>query len=57
MMVAVEMMKTNYRLDFPFFFFLREEATKCDEGLCVEYQRKRGGSDSPKVFDLSKWKH
>lgn len=53
MMVAVEMMKTSHHLDF-FFFLL--EATKCDEGLHVGYQRKRGGSDGPKVFDLNKWK-
>lgn len=54
MMVAVEMMKTSHHLDF--FFFFKLEATKCDEGLHVGYQRKRGGSDGPKVFDLSKWK-
>lgn len=39
-----------------YFFFLRLEATKCDEGLHVGYQRKRGGSDGPKVFDLANGK-
>lgn len=29
--------------------FLRLKTTKCDEGLLIGYQRKRGGSVGPRV--------